>query len=238
VTAGRRMGGAWARTRAANRPRFGLHAEVVRRYGRLGDALYVLLMVGFTTAVAGGAAALLRRPVIFASLGPSVFLLFERPMEPEASPRNMLIGHGAALAVGAGAVWAFRLRHTSLDLHHGLSPTAILAAALSVALTEAILVLLRAPHPPAGATALIVGLGLLSTLHDVAYLALGVVLVTAVSWAVNRALAIPVPLWAPVALRPDESDGGQGPRAWPPDESGARPAREPDKNPAVRPAST
>jgi len=50
-----------------------------------------------------------------------------------------------------------------LVLTAGLSGVRIVAAVLSVALTIAVLLALRAPHAPAGATTLIVSLGILRT---------------------------------------------------------------------------
>lgn len=159
--------------------------------------MYVTIAVSFAMAIAGLVAWLFRRPMIFPSLGPSVFLFVESPMEPEASPRNALVGHGVALAVGTGLLLAFGLPHTG---HFGTSFSArrALAAGLSVGITEGLLVLVRSPHVPAGATALMVTLGLLPRPSDTLALALGLVLATAAVWALNRSLGIPVPRWAPV----------------------------------------
>jgi hypothetical protein len=69
------------------------------------------------------------------------------------------------------------------------------AAAFSVGVTTGILILLRANHPPAAATTLLVSLGLLATTHDVLMILVGVVLVTVTSWLLNRAAGLPVPVW-------------------------------------------
>jgi len=195
------------RRRGANRRRFGFHALVVRRYGVRGDAVYVTVALSCAMAVAGLAAWLLRRPLVFPSLGPSVFLCMESPMEPEASPRNTLVGHGVALAVGIGLLLAFGLSHTG---HVGtvFSVRRAVAVALSVGVTEGLLVLVRSPHPPAGATALILTLGLVARPVDALALAVGVLLVTAAAWALNRCLGIPVPVWAPVFPAPGTEVGG------------------------------
>jgi len=60
----------------------------------------------------------------------------------------------------------------------------------------ALLILLSSPHPPAGATTLIVGLGLLTTPAQLAAMAAGVILLTVVGWLMNRLLGVPVPLWS------------------------------------------
>jgi hypothetical protein len=59
------------------------------------------------------------------------------------------------------------------------------------------MVWLGLPHAPAGATTLIVALGLVHTLPHLAILFLAVLLVVACGFAINRAAGIPVPLWRP-----------------------------------------
>jgi hypothetical protein len=59
---------------------------------------------------------------------------------------------------------------------------------LSVAITTAVLALLALPHPPAGATTLIVSLGILAKPVDLVSMAGAVVLITVAGWAANRAL--------------------------------------------------
>lgn len=70
------------------------------------------------------------------------------------------------------------------------------AAAVSLALTEALLILLRAEHPPAGATVLIVSLGLLSTPVRVLVMAASIVLITVTGWSINRICGVPMPIWS------------------------------------------
>lgn len=70
------------------------------------------------------------------------------------------------------------------------------AVALSVACTGGILRLLRAAHPPAGATTVIVSAGLLHTAPQLAGLAAGVALLMVSAHFVNRALGVPAPRWA------------------------------------------
>jgi CBS domain-containing membrane protein len=56
---------------------------------------------------------------------------------------------------------------------------------------------LRAAHPPAGATTIIVSSGLLAKGHQIVADAVGVHIITVGSWALNRLLGIPAPVWAP-----------------------------------------
>lgn len=91
---------------------------------------------------------------------------------------------------------AFGLLDTPNVLEVGVSWSRIGAAALSVGLTGALILLAHDSHPPAGATALIVSLGLLKTPFELFVMALGVVLLTGVGWLLNRALGVPVPYWS------------------------------------------
>ena len=70
---------------------------------------------------------------------------------------------------------------------------------VGLALTDAVLLLLRSSHPPVGATTQIVSLGFLQTPPEMsaqmsAQMA-GVVLLTAVGWSINRDSGVPVPVW-------------------------------------------
>lgn len=52
-------------------------------------------------------------------------------------------------------------------------------------------------HPPAGASALIVALGILRTAEALAVIFGAVVLVTALAWAFNRLTGVNAPVWSP-----------------------------------------
>lgn len=82
-------------------------------------------------------------------------------------------------------------------MQEGTTLSRVFAAALSVAVTEALLVLVCLPHTPAGTTTLLVALGLFTTPRELASLTAGIMLLTAISWAINRSLGAPVPLWGP-----------------------------------------
>jgi hypothetical protein len=71
----------------------------------------------------------------------------------------------------------------------------VAAIALSLGFTGLILRLIRAAHPPAGATTVIVALGLLSTGHQMFILFCGVLIVVIPGGIINRLLGVPAPLW-------------------------------------------
>lgn len=175
----------------------GVRKRFVERFGiRWGEALYNFIGCLLALAASGFAAYLVSEPLLFPSLGPTAFLFFEYPLSSGASPRNTLIGHLVGIVAGALSLAIFGLLAHPSVLQEGVTLTRVGAAALSMALTGTLLLLLRASHPPAGATTLIVSLGFLQTPHEMLELMLGVVWLTAVGWIINRALGVPVPLWA------------------------------------------
>lgn len=71
------------------------------------------------------------------------------------------------------------------------------AAALSLGLTSGAMVWARLPHPPAGATTLIVSLGILREPEQLAVLMLAVALLVVQGFVINRLAGIPYPVWSP-----------------------------------------
>lgn len=144
-------------------------------------------------------ALLTQQPFLFPSLGPTAFLLFYTPTAPAASPRNTVCGHLIGAVAGFGSLALFGLLDAGPALAVGVSWSRVGAAALSLGLTAGAMVWLRVPHPPAGATTLIVSLGLLTTLPELGVLMLGVVLLVLQGIVINRLAGIDYPLWAPRA---------------------------------------
>lgn len=136
------------------------------------------------------------QPWLFPSLGPTVMLQLEMPHAPQWSPRNTIIGHGVAVLAGYAMLTTCGLRDDLSALQGGVSGTRIVAAAGSLAITAVALMMLRSPHPPAGATTLIVSLGLLHTPRHLLTVMASVVVATALSWIVNRAMNEPMPVWS------------------------------------------
>jgi CBS-domain-containing membrane protein len=154
------------------------------------------LVNGFISIALMATVALLSgQPFIFPSLGPTAFLFFYTPMASAASPRNAVIGHLIGAVAGWLSLAAFGLLYAGPAVGGGVTAARVGAAALSLGLTSGLMVLLRAPHPPAGATTLIVSLGLLRTPLQLAVLMAAVVLLCAQAIAINRLAGLPYPLW-------------------------------------------
>ncbi|HET9442626.1 MAG TPA: HPP family protein [Acidimicrobiales bacterium] len=148
-------------------------------------------------------------PFVFPSLGPTAFLLFYTPLQPAASPRNTLGGHAIGAAAGYLALVVFGLTDDAPALASGVTGSRVGAAALSLGLTSGAMVWARVPHPPAGATTLIVSLGILREPEQFAVLMVAVALLVVQGLAINRLAGIPYPLWR-AAAPPTATAGGRG----------------------------
>lgn len=148
-------------------------------------------------AIMSVAALVTGAPFIFPSLGPTAFLLFYTPMLPASSPRNSLIGHAIGAAAGYGSLVVFGLTATGPALVEGVAWNRVGAAALSLGVTSGVMVWAKAPHPPAGATTLIVSLGILREPVDLVVLMVAVALLVGQAYVINHLAGIDYPRWAP-----------------------------------------
>ncbi|MEP7125351.1 MAG: HPP family protein [Byssovorax sp.] len=152
---------------------------------------------GFITiAMLAGLAMATHTPFVFPSLGPTAFLFFFTPTLPTASPRNTLMGHAIGIFCGYGALLLMGLEHAPPAMMVGVDLHRVIAAALSLAATGALMILLKAAHPPAGATTLIISLGIVTRPSYLAVIEVAVALLTLQAIAINRAAGIDYPLWA------------------------------------------
>jgi CBS-domain-containing membrane protein len=148
----------------------------------------VVCVVGL--AVVGALGVLLKEPWVFPSLGPTLMVLAETPGQPAAHPRSVLVGHVVGVAAGYLALLLTGLRTHPTVLQEGLSWPRVVAACLSVAVTTLVLQALRSPHPPSGATTLIVSLGLFKTASSLGVLLLSVLVCTVVAVVLNLGLGV------------------------------------------------
>ncbi|WP_286277199.1 HPP family protein [Naasia aerilata] len=158
------------------------------REKRPGAAVYAALLCLIVLALSGVVGLLLKQPWLFPSLGPTVMLFFESPEQPASRPLNTLVGHGVGLLAGAICFYALGLAGQPPVPVGGLTVPYLVAGVLSVAITTLVLTLLKLPHPPAGATTLIVSLGILTTLPQLLSMAGAIVLITVAGWALNALL--------------------------------------------------
>jgi len=143
-------------------------------------------------------------PLIFPSLGPTAFLFFYTPTAPSASPRNTISGHAIGVLAGYGSLLLTGLTTAGPALAVGVTWPRVIAAALSLGLTAGLMVLVKSPHPPAGATTLIISLGILTKPWQLVLLMSAVILLTLQAFTINRLAGIAYPLWSP-AHQPEQN---------------------------------
>ncbi len=158
-------------------------------------AAYVALNSFVTIGLLTLLALLTHSPFVFPSLGPSAFLFFFTPLAESASPRNAVLGHAIGLICGFTAYTVTGMHPFPQGFSGDVYWPRILASALALSLTGAIMVLLRVNHPPAGATTMIVSLGILAKPGYLPVIEIAVVLLAAQAFAINRLAGLPYPVW-------------------------------------------
>jgi CBS-domain-containing membrane protein len=160
-------------------------------------ALFMFINGFLTIAILAAVAMVSHVPFIFPSLGPTAFLLFFTPTAPTASPRNTLYGHAIGIVCGYGSLWLTGLQDAASAAVAGVDEPRILAAALSLASTGALMILARAAHPPAGATTLIIALGIVTQPFHLVIIEVAVALMALQAIGINRLAGIDYPFWSP-----------------------------------------
>jgi CBS-domain-containing membrane protein len=160
-------------------------------------ALFSFVNGCISIGIMSALAVVTHSPFVFPSLGPTAFLFFYTPMAPAASPRNTIIGHAIGIICGYFSLVVTGLTSAPPATTVGVTWPRVIAAALSLGLTAGIMVLARSPHPPAGATTLIVSLGILKQPSQLVLLMVAVGLLTVQALVINRLAGIRYPLWNP-----------------------------------------
>ncbi|MBL1178937.1 HPP family protein [Pantanalinema sp. GBBB05] len=144
-------------------------------------AALLMLIVGLLGLLA-------HQPWLFPSLGPTAFLQAEQPEQPTARFYNTVMGHLHGLIAGILAVLVLGASVASPVLSTGeLTPVRVWAAVIAVALNMLLGLILKASHPPAAATTLLVALGgFKPTWRDASTIMIGVLIVAIVGELLRR----------------------------------------------------
>ena len=134
---------------------------------------------------------------VFPSVGPTAFLLYFKPTSPTASPRNTLCSHAIGIVCGYAALWLMGLEHAASAALEDIHWPRVLAAALSLAGTGALMIVFDVVHPPAGATTLIISLGFITEPVQLGVIEAAMVLITLQAFIFHRLAGIDYPLWWP-----------------------------------------
>lgn len=165
-------------------------------------AAYVSLNSFFTILLLTLLALVTHNPFVFPSLGPTAYLFFFTPLAEAASPRNAICGHAIGLGCGFAAYAVTGMHAFPQGIGGRVYGPRIIASALALALTGATMVLLHVNHPPAGATTMIVSLGILSKAEYLPIIEVAVVLLAAQAFIINRLAGLSYPLWHSHAPHP------------------------------------
>lgn len=128
------------------------------------DGAWAPLAGAALVLIVGAAGLLAVQPWLLPSLGPSAYLVAESAAHPSARAYNVFGGHLIGLGAGFVGVWIFGAAADPAVLQSGtLTGSRVAAAALAMLLATLVAIPLRASHPPAAATTLLVALGSIST---------------------------------------------------------------------------
>lgn len=188
---------------------YGILARIrLKRVSQRYDPTLVLAAFGFVNggisiALLAIVALVTQEAFIFPSLGATAFILYYVPTAAAASPRNTVLGHLTGALVGWLSLAAFGLLDAPSAMQAGVDWARVGAVALSLASASGLMVLFRAHHPPAGATAMIVSLGLMPRLGQIPVLMSAVMLLLLQAYLMNRLAGIRFPLWSAPGTRAD-----------------------------------
>lgn len=124
------------------------------------DAIWVPVVSALLIVLAGAMGFWMEQPWLFAGLGPTVLMIVSNPGHETTSVRAVVVGHLAAIACAFLAVLMLNATEapTVMAAEGALSPR-VLASAAAIAMLALVQPQLRAYHPPAAATALLITLG-------------------------------------------------------------------------------
>jgi hypothetical protein len=152
------------------------------RIASIPDPVWSPLVSGLLVLVVGAAGLLVGRTWLLPSLGPTAILAGEMPAHPVTRAWNTIVGHFGGLIAGAiGVLVAGAGSQPVVLADHVLTPPRVIASFIAIALTAVLGGVLRASHPPATATTLLVSLGSLRTFDDAVNLMAGVLLIAVVA---------------------------------------------------------
>jgi CBS domain-containing membrane protein len=159
-------------------------------------ALFCLLHGMLAVVTAGALSLVTGTPILFPAYGATAFILMVMPNGLPAAPRSVVLGHCIGATVGWSSAHACNIDFAQATLMHGGSWQHVAAAAIALGVASALMLVARAPHPPAGATTLIFALGQLTPAYDIAIVTGSVAILCLQMGAVYRFANVPYPLWS------------------------------------------
>lgn len=126
------------------------------------------------------------QPLIFASLGPTIYEIIETPKQPSARPYNVVVGHLIGILAGFAAVYIVVGWGAPPVSAHGVPLTRVWTATLAALITVVFTLLARATQPAALSTTLLISLGIMQTWVQGGIIMGGVILITVLGEPVRK----------------------------------------------------
>ncbi|RUR36002.1 HPP family protein [Vreelandella populi] len=141
-----------------------------------------------TTLLIGGVALVAGQPWLFPSLGPSIYLHMHKPNLESARLYNTVVGHATGVAAGAvGVLLTGASQDPSVLSSQTIALSRVGASAIAMGVCLFVQQLLKASHPPAAATALLIALGGFKLVpSDILAIAVGVGLIALIGEPLRR----------------------------------------------------
>ena len=124
------------------------------------DAIWVPAVAATLIVLAGAIGYWLKQPWLFAGLGPTVLMLASNPGHETTRFRAVVVAHLAAIGCAYLAILLLNAQGAAAVITRATVPLPrVWASAAALAMLAILMPQLRAYHPPAAATALLVTLG-------------------------------------------------------------------------------
>jgi hypothetical protein len=174
---------------AAQVQRMRARSPLFPRLGSIPDVLWAPASAVGLMLLVGAIALVARCPFLFPSLGPTAFQQAEYPHHRSAGIYHVIVGHLLGLISGFLAVGVLGAMNTPPATADTPPSAARLGAiALAVAMTIMLQLVLRASHPPAVSTTLLIALGAFPvSVHTALTVVIGVILVAIPGELLRRA---------------------------------------------------
>jgi hypothetical protein len=140
-----------------------------------------------------------RQPLIFASIGPTIYEMIELPHMRSARTYNIIVGHLIGLAFGFVSIYILNAWNVPNVISSGIvSPQRLWAMTMAASLTTFVTLLSNAGQPAALATTLLVASGAMQTRRDAVAIVAGVLIIAAMGEPIrllrlNRIRTQPLP---------------------------------------------
>jgi len=159
--------------------------------------LYAMMCGALALGIITAASIWTRMPLLFPPLAPSAFILFTTPLAPSGSPRNLVLGHTLAVAIGLLVLHAFDNLWPGAGLTSPgtLNATRVWAIITTMGLVTAVMIMIHCHHPPAAASAMIAAMGFLDPIQALGLVAAAILLACEALVLVRGLAGLPYPIW-------------------------------------------